>query len=90
MFEISLLVLKRADGLVVEIHLDNIIKKQACMMEKRNIDMFPDRSFCLTVANLGSFNVHPPNHLNVAEDENAPVEIVDVKDKRYLYTLAHK
>lgn len=65
MCETPVLVSTQAAGLIKVILREKVAKSHARMTAKGIMDIYPGRSFHITVTNFGKIDVHLPKHQNV-------------------------
>lgn len=65
-------------------------KHHACMMARSIMSVYSRHPFYITLANFCMVDVHLPKHQEVVEAANAREEIVQIKDKRFLYSSLTK
>lgn len=79
MWEGAVLVSRQAFSVMEINHHEDVANDHACVTAKDITDVFPGRSFYITIANFGELDLDLAEQQKISEVANVPVEIVVIK-----------
>lgn len=85
MCQTSVLVPTRVAALIKIITHNSVAQNDAPMPKKRTMDVYPGRPCNITIANFGRICVKVSKHSKAVKVARRTIEIVYIKDERYLY-----